>query len=102
MMPQHAALQGVMRLPPGFDEAFQGSVTVGERGQVVIPASVREARGIQPGDKLLCFCHPDGCGVVLVKLQDLQRMTELLGPILQAVGSDEGPTAPHDEEANNS
>ena len=70
--------------PPRFEDAFQGSVTVGERGQVVIPASAREQRGIVPGDKLLVFCHPDGSGIVLAKLQDVQRMSELLAPILQA------------------
>jgi AbrB family looped-hinge helix DNA binding protein len=70
--------------PPGFEDAFQGSVTVGERGQVVIPATAREQRGIVPGDKLLVFCHPDGCGIVLAKLQDVQRLNELLGPVLQA------------------
>jgi AbrB family looped-hinge helix DNA binding protein len=63
-------------------EGFYGSVTVGERGQVVIPASLREKQGINPGDKLLVFGHPSGHGVMLARLQDLQRMSELLAPIL--------------------
>jgi AbrB family looped-hinge helix DNA binding protein len=65
-------------------EGFYGSVTVGERGQVVIPASLREKQGIQPGDRLLVFGHPSGHGVMLAKLQDLQRITELLAPILKS------------------
>ena len=86
--------------PPGFDEAFQGSVTVGERGQVVIPASAREQRGIQPGDKLLVFYHPDGCGIVFVKLQDVQRMNELLGPILRAAEHGAVAEDPTSDDAN--
>jgi AbrB family looped-hinge helix DNA binding protein len=68
----------------GFEIEFEGSVTVGERGQVVIPAHVRELRGIQAGDKLLVFCHPNGCGIVLIKFEDLQRINEVLGPILRS------------------
>ncbi|MCL5292506.1 MAG: AbrB/MazE/SpoVT family DNA-binding domain-containing protein [Actinobacteria bacterium] len=36
-------------------EKFFGSVTVGERGQIVIPAAAREALNIKAGDKLLVF-----------------------------------------------
>ncbi|MDD5155869.1 MAG: AbrB/MazE/SpoVT family DNA-binding domain-containing protein [Candidatus Omnitrophica bacterium] len=32
-----------------------GAVTVGERGQVVIPAKLRKVFGISPGDKLFVF-----------------------------------------------
>ena len=70
---------------PNLEEDFHGSVTVGERGQVVIPASVREKLGISPGDKLLVFAPPTGHGVFFAKLQDLQRMAETLWPILQAL-----------------
>lgn len=38
-------------------EKFFGAVTVGERGQIVIPASAREMLGIKPGDKLLVIGH---------------------------------------------
>ncbi|MDD4908477.1 MAG: AbrB/MazE/SpoVT family DNA-binding domain-containing protein [Candidatus Omnitrophica bacterium] len=34
---------------------MHGAVTVGARGQVVIPADVREAFGIKAGDKLIVF-----------------------------------------------
>lgn len=41
---------------------FFGTVTVGERGQVVIPAEARKQCGIEGGDKLLVFRHPkNGC-----------------------------------------
>jgi AbrB family looped-hinge helix DNA binding protein len=32
-----------------------GAVTVGERGQVVIPVELRQAFGIKAGDKLIVF-----------------------------------------------
>jgi AbrB family looped-hinge helix DNA binding protein len=50
---------------------FCGAVTVGERGQVVIPASARRACGINAGDKLLVFRHPMFTGVVLTKIDVL-------------------------------
>ena len=42
----------------GFTESmprFYGSVTVGERGQVAIPAEARREQDINPGGKLLAF-----------------------------------------------
>jgi len=37
-----------------------GAVTVGERGQVVIPAQIRKLYGIKTGEKLIVFAKPDG------------------------------------------
>jgi len=37
-----------------------GAVTVGERGQVVIPAEVRKYFHIMPGDRLIVFAKKDG------------------------------------------
>lgn len=42
-----------------------GSVTVGERGQVVIPAEARSAMRLEAGDKLLVFNGP-GKGILLM------------------------------------
>ncbi len=39
---------------------FFGSATVGERGQIVIPAQARQRLGIKPGDKLLIFSGMHG------------------------------------------
>jgi AbrB family looped-hinge helix DNA binding protein len=65
-----------------MEQSFCGSVTVGERGQVVIPADARDRLGISPGDRLLVFAHPAGDGVAFIKLQALQRMSEALAPFL--------------------
>lgn len=51
-----------------FDEAFYGSATVGERGQVVIPAEARQELGIEPGDKILFMHHPIHQGIMLFKI----------------------------------
>jgi len=40
---------------PAEGKKFYGSVTVSERGQIVIPAEARQDFGIKPGDKLLVF-----------------------------------------------
>ncbi len=37
-----------------------GAVTVGERGQVVVPAELRKMFGIKTGDKLIVFAKPAG------------------------------------------
>jgi AbrB family looped-hinge helix DNA binding protein len=37
-----------------------GTVTVGERGQVVIPAKVRTSFRLKPGDKLIVIAKEDG------------------------------------------
>ncbi|MFA4991628.1 MAG: AbrB/MazE/SpoVT family DNA-binding domain-containing protein [Candidatus Omnitrophota bacterium] len=41
-----------------------GAVTVGEKGQVVIPAGVRRSFKIKPGDKLIVFAKPDNIGLI--------------------------------------
>lgn len=57
----------------GLTSHFMGAATVGERGQVVIPAEARERLEIKPGDKLLVFAHPAGWGVSFVKFDQLQH-----------------------------
>jgi len=61
-----------------MEDMFHGAVTVGDRGQVVIPAEVRRVVGLSPGDKLLVFCHPSGPGVMMVKLHALQEATQFM------------------------
>ena len=61
-----------MRLPC-FDELFAGAVSVGERGQVVIPAQVRSEFGIRAGEKLLVFRHPSKIGMMLVRIDAMDE-----------------------------
>ena len=68
---------------------FYGSVTVGERGQVVIPADVRDKLGIKPGDKLLAFQAPIGKGIILTTAEEfehhMRRMSERLTKLQKQV-----------------
>ncbi len=59
-----------------FEHMFHGSVTVGERGQIVIPAEARKKHGIETGDKLLVFSHPSGGGLMVTKVDALQEMMQ--------------------------
>jgi AbrB family looped-hinge helix DNA binding protein len=52
-----------------------GAVTVGERGQVVIPAKLRKVFGISPGDKLFVFTK----GRELINLVPSAQFNEFLG-----------------------
>lgn len=73
----------IVQDPAELDELFVGSVTVGERGQVVIPAEAREQMGLQPGDKLLAFSHPTKQMVCLCKLTMIERMKAFLSRLEQ-------------------
>lgn len=44
-----------------------GSATVGERGQIVIPADVRRSFSIKPGDKLIVFAKSEMIGLIPVE-----------------------------------
>jgi len=61
------------------DDKFMGTATVGERGQIVIPAEARKRHGIETGDKMLIIATPDGKGLVLFKIDEFRdRITSLL------------------------
>ncbi len=48
---------------------FYGSTTVGERGQVVIPAAARRDFQITPATRLLVFGSHGGGGLILTKAE---------------------------------
>jgi len=75
---------------------FQGSTTVGERGQIVLPAEMRKKHGIKPGDKLLVISNPLPNGAWAIMLMEssvlnqvLKDMTENIGKILKAHDKEE-------------
>ena len=59
-----------------FAPEFYGSVTVGERGQVSIPAKVRKDMGIEPSTKLLVFSGKEKNAVMFVKTDSLTDFRE--------------------------
>ncbi|MDR0284591.1 MAG: AbrB/MazE/SpoVT family DNA-binding domain-containing protein [Propionibacteriaceae bacterium] len=44
-----------------------GAATVGERGQIALPAEARRELGIEPGDKLMVFGNKVNNSLVLIK-----------------------------------
>lgn len=55
-----------------------GSVTVGERGQVVIPAEAREMMSINASDKLLVFKAPVDGVLIIAKPETFEKLLALL------------------------
>lgn len=72
------------------DQAFYGTTTLGEKGQIVVPAEARTAMKLKKGEKLLVFSMGRGM-LALAKLENLARfekhMTERLKAIRKAVKS---------------
>ena len=56
------------------DAFLYGTVTVGERGQVVIPAGARQEMDINSGDKLLVFHGRKGNSLTFVKASELSKI----------------------------
>lgn len=55
-----------------FHHKFYGAVTLGERGQIVIPQEARDEMGLKPGEKLLVFRHgPSGAGLFIMRAEDV-------------------------------
>ena len=73
-----------MEAPEG--KKFYGSVTVSERGQVVIPADARKDFGIKTGDKLLVFGDLErGLGIATFGI--MQRTMEGTMDLFHEIGS---------------
>jgi AbrB family looped-hinge helix DNA binding protein len=62
-----------------------GSATVGPRGQVVIPASVRKKLDIEAGTTLLVFLGPRGRGLFLFKADAVEQMVRMVSKSLTTV-----------------
>jgi len=75
---------------PFLEGCFLGTVTVGERGQVVIPAEARRKLEIRTGDKLLMISHPSGDGLVVFKVD---AMREFLNHLAAGLSIAEGQEA---------
>ncbi|MFQ5809721.1 MAG: AbrB/MazE/SpoVT family DNA-binding domain-containing protein [Armatimonadota bacterium] len=73
---------------------FFGAVTVGERGQIVIPADARKQCGMDPGDKLLVFHYPTCRGLLLAGVDQMNRIHAMLRVLL-----DEAEAMPPEAEA---
>ncbi len=75
-------------LQEAVERCFYGSATLGERGQVVIPAEARKDCDIHPGDKLLVFSHPMHQGMlILVKVGEMQQLLQQLADAIVAASA---------------
>jgi antitoxin PrlF len=67
----------------------EAMVSVDEKGQMVLPKTIREKAGIQPGDKLVLIgWEKDGqmCCITMVKADSLAGMVKgMLGPMMKDI-----------------
>lgn len=57
-----------------FKGKIYGVATIGERGQIVIPADVRKSLKVKPGDKLIVLFNPDRKLIRLIPEEDLSKL----------------------------
>ena len=65
-----------MPIPPRGRHIF-GAVTVGDKGQIVIPVKARKIFGIQPGDALIVL-GDEKQGLALMKQSDLLNLLDAI------------------------
>lgn len=78
MKPQHC-----------FSENFYGASTVGERGQIVIPAEARTELDIHPGDKVLIIRHPVHKGLMIFKIDHIREFLDDMDQTLKMAAAHE-------------
>lgn len=76
---------------------FYGVATVGERGQIVIPAEARRQHDINAGDKLMILGHPSGRALLIAKVHDFIRFVEHVQRFL-ALGTEGSKPTPEEDE----
>ncbi len=70
-----------------FKGKAYGPVTVGERGQLVIPAELRKALRIRSGDQLMVFAKIDKRIISLMPSRDFSRFLEQAAKLISKLES---------------
>ncbi len=65
--------------------SLAGTVTVGQKGQIVIPVELREKMKVQPGDKLIALYVEDKNAVGLITEESAQAMINKMGEHVSAL-----------------
>lgn len=77
-----------MKKLPENHVQLAGRVTIGARGQIVIPAEVREQLGLLPGEHALALLVPDSGAVAFVHESKLQELIgQASGTLAHALGA---------------
>jgi len=77
MMHQHIMGEGIPK--------FYGATTLGERGQVVVPAEARKDLNLSPSTKVMVFGAPMGEGLLIVKADSVAEMLARANKMLSGV-----------------
>ncbi len=64
-----------------------GATTMGERGQIVIPAEARRDLQMSPSSKLLVFGNPKGGGLLIMKVDDVGELVSQVNQIIKSIES---------------
>ncbi len=76
---------------PPEGKKFYGSVTVSERGQIVIPAEARRDFNIKAGDKLLVMGDLEQ-GIAIVTMESIRQMVTSSAHFIKMMQSELGDT----------
>ncbi|MDD5190721.1 MAG: AbrB/MazE/SpoVT family DNA-binding domain-containing protein, partial [Dehalococcoidales bacterium] len=61
---------------------FYGAVTVGERGQIAIPAEARRELEIPPGTKLLAFGNTEAKALMFVRVEFMAEFVQTVSTLM--------------------
>lgn len=88
-----------------LDELFMGIVTVGERGQIVIPVEARKKLPIHAGERLLMICNPHKHGIAFLKMDTMREFVNQVADRLNTLEEnlkmsslDQNPGSPKESE----
>ncbi len=70
-----------------FKGKVYGSVTVGERGQLVIPAELRKALAIKSGEQLMVFANVEKKIISLMLSKDFTRFLDRASKVITRLES---------------
>lgn len=65
--------------------SIAGTVTVGPKGQVVIPAEVREKMSVTAGDKLIALFVEDKNAIAFITESQVEELVNKMGDNLSAL-----------------